>query len=222
MTSSCDCQSFPQVDKSLATAFETGRKKHEKETGLLKAGVLVFDSKGRILLQQSYGNKWGLAKGTVHDLSPQQETPRSAAIRELEEETGLYLPKDELKILTDFYICKTEYVFYQALLDNNLSSISPGMESTAVAWVCPLCFSQKLKDQSGMRGIRAINWASRIALDKMKLEFEDHVVTNRWNDVLFGDCKQRKRNRILSAAKRKLCDDAGNEPYISRQANRAK
>ena len=178
----CQCRN-PVQNLKISIEGETSSN-NILESGLQKAGVLVFDSTGRILLQQSYGNKWGLSKGAVHDLSPSVETPRSAAIRELEEETGLDLSKEDLTILTGFSLYKTKYIFYQVLIEQALKHIVPKKESTAVAWVCPICYQEKLEDQSGLKGLKAVNWASRIVLERMRKENADHVVSNRWAQVL--------------------------------------
>ena len=182
MTRCYCCKPIQNTDVPCKSTNEN----YHLESGLLKAGVLVFDSMGRILLQQSYGNKWGLSKGAVQDLHATAETPRSAAIRELEEETGLDLSKDDLTMLTGFSLHDTSYIFYQALIDQTKETIIPGKESTAVAWVCPRCYREKLQDQSGMKGMKAINWASRVVLENMKKDFADHIVTNRWGNVLLN------------------------------------
>ena len=191
MTKCCCCKPI-HISENY---YQDPHADYQLESGLLKAGVLVFDSKGRILLQQSYGNKWGLSKGAVQDLRPIVETPRSAAVRELEEETGLDLCKDDLTLLTGFSIHKTDYIFFQARIDETESTITPGKESTAVTWVCPNCYFEKLSDQSGMKGMQAVNWASRLVLENLKIDFVDHAVTNLWGNVLFHGCKKKHQSR---------------------------
>ena len=59
----------------------------------LSCGILVFDGAGELLLCHATGTaRWDIPKG----LAERGETPRQAALRETEEETGLVLPADAL------------------------------------------------------------------------------------------------------------------------------
>ena len=58
-----------------------------------KAGVVIFNPPSKsVLLVQSRGNLWGFPKGSIEE----NETIEAAAIREVKEETGYELKKNEL------------------------------------------------------------------------------------------------------------------------------
>ncbi len=177
----CECMPLTIVEAGYETAAgsQEGEDAH-RQSGLLRAGVLVFDSSGRLLLLQSYGNKWGVAKGAVRDLQPGVETPRSAAARELREETGMQCSPEELSALDAFSISDTEYFFFQTRREQECMLGHRSSECTALAWVCPLCCDDKLRDQRGSRGLSAVNHASRLLLSRILEEQRNQAVCTRW------------------------------------------
>lgn len=177
----CECMPMSIVQASYeAGAQEENPGDAQSQSGLLRAGVLVFDSSGRLLLLQSYGNKWGVAKGAVRDLQPAVETPRSAAARELWEETGMQCCPEELSALDAFSISDTEYFFFQTRREQECVLGHHSAECTALAWVCPLCCDDKLRDQRGSRGLSAVNHASRLLLSRILEERRNLAVCTRW------------------------------------------
>lgn len=59
-------------------------------------GVLIFNEQGQLLLAHATGQKhWDIPKGGAEE----GETPRAAALREVQEETGIVLPPDSLEEL---------------------------------------------------------------------------------------------------------------------------
>ena len=94
-----------------------------------KAGMFIYDPvKRKILIVQSRGNFWGLPKGTLN----QGEQERDCAIREVKEETGLIIDKDEFKKATKirnraiyFYVEKNEcqVKIQENIIDNDVNGI---------------------------------------------------------------------------------------------------
>ena len=179
----CECMPLTIVEKGYGESpvhISEGSDDGHCQSGLLRAGVLVFDSAGRLLLLQSYGNKWGVAKGAVRDLHPAGETPRSAAARELWEETGMRCCPEELSALDAFSISETEYFFFQTRREQESMLGHRSSECTALAWVCPLCCDEKLRDLRGGRGMSAVNHASRLLLARILEEQRNLEVCTRW------------------------------------------
>ena len=179
----CDC--VPVVERPRDKRVLSGREvwTQEKSSGNSRAGVLVFDAVGRLLLQQSYGNKWGVAKGAVRDLLPSCESPRQAAARELAEETGLDHCAEDLAPLGVIGICHTRYHFYHLRERMRSKTSLRDPECTALAWVCPRCFRQKLRDRRGSCGLDAVNMASRLLLQKVIAEGVICEICRQWAET---------------------------------------
>ena len=179
----CDCG--PVVERPRDEQAPPGREvwAQEKSSGNSRAGVLVFDAVGRLLLQQSYGNKWGVAKGAVRDLLPSCESPRQAAVRELAEETGLDRRAEDLAPLGVIGICHTRYHFYHLRERMRSETSLRDPECTALAWVCPRCFRQKLRDRRGSCGLDAVNMASRLLLQKVLAEGVICEICRQWAET---------------------------------------
>ncbi len=62
----------------------------------ISCGVLIFNEQGQLLLAHATGQKhWDIPKGGAEE----GESPRAAALREVQEETGIVLPPDSLEEL---------------------------------------------------------------------------------------------------------------------------
>lgn len=134
----CTLTLFPKEKTEVNGAFYPFEKR--------KAGVLVScgdtssqsdpDTRGKVLLVQSYNNYWGIPKGKVE---PYDRGPRVCAERELKEETGLEIAlkeSDLFRILLDnCYVYKIDVESMDVVNRDNL----PFLESTGIGWVKPYC-----------------------------------------------------------------------------------
>ena len=107
-----------------------------------KAGVIVSDpSNNSLLLVQSRGNLWGFPKGSME----RGELPIDAALRELEEETGIKLPKEKLINKHKVY---TYSIYYEAHLKQQLVRVqeTEGNDVNAIIWVKLDCLNNLLNN----------------------------------------------------------------------------
>ena len=192
------CSCGPVFDCSLPVVRPDWKDGSPSSSGCQRAGVLVSDSRGRLLLQQSYGNKWGVAKGAVRDLAPTCESPRHAAVRELAEETGFLYDPASLRILTSLEAHGTAYTFYEVSGDIDCRTATwrhrqwGDCESTAVTWVCSRCCAQKLRDRRGEKGLRAVNRVSRLLLHHVLQTRRNHAVCAEWGSLFGRDLLLRR------------------------------
>jgi 8-oxo-dGTP pyrophosphatase MutT (NUDIX family) len=101
-----------------------------------KAGAVIYDSvAGKILLVQSYGNKWGSPKGSMEMCDG--GSPKLCAIREVQEETGIVLKLHQLKTA----ITVNETCYYIVDLDSTtmLPPLPDCAEITGIGWVRYKC-----------------------------------------------------------------------------------
>lgn len=103
-----------------------------------KAGVFTTESTtGKILLVQSRGKLWGPPKGSMDP----EETPETAAVRELREETGVILPESELDP-ENVTRLRTRTVYYHYTLPSptpvTVQNI-PGNDANGVGWIAREC-----------------------------------------------------------------------------------
>lgn len=127
-----------------------------------KSGILLIDSKNRILLSQSYNTFWGIPKGTQEP----GETVIEAAIRETKEETGISLQKSIFEnSKTRILIIKKNFyhIFIVKLNTEGISTVSDPSkllsESTGCGWININC----LKDLSQKKIIK-INFLTKSIL----------------------------------------------------------
>ena len=96
-----------------------------------KAGVIVYDPSNKsLLLVQSRGNLWGCPKGSLEI----GETKIDAALRELQEETGIKLSKDKLIKKHTVYSNAT---YYEVHLTQTIIKVqeTEGNDVNAIIWI---------------------------------------------------------------------------------------
>lgn len=106
----------------------------------LKAGVFFYDPKlERVLLVQSRGEKWGPPKGTIEE----KETIEDCAIREVLEESGLIVTKDQLDASPRYRVDRATYFYIEqdSTHPDSESSISNILDNDAsgVMWINTKC-----------------------------------------------------------------------------------
>ena len=134
----CSLTLFPKEKKEFDGAFYPFEKR--------KAGVLVCcgdtssksdpETRGKVLIVQSYNNFWGIPKGRVESYD---DGPKVCAERELKEETGMEIELKESDlfriILDNCYVYKINVDSMDVVNHENL----PILESTGIGWVKPYC-----------------------------------------------------------------------------------
>lgn len=110
----------------------------------IRSGVFLYDPvHKKILLVQTYGKKWGFPKGKRESFDCSFE---SCAIRELQEETGIVLNRQELSKSVrihqhKFYFVSIPYLS-ERLPDDIHSLIRDSTEITGIAWLKDTCLSE--------------------------------------------------------------------------------
>ncbi len=98
-----------------------------------KAGAVISDEKGNVILVQSRGNLWGFPKGSLE----KGESPITGAIREVSEETGIQLTPEQLgeKIKVN------RSTYFQVNIKRIALSVQkfPGNDVNAISWISPAC-----------------------------------------------------------------------------------
>lgn len=120
-----------------------------------KAGVFItkkhpsskpyhYDDEDYVLLVQSYHNLWGIPKGTFE--SEDENDPIKCALREVFEETGLQLARNQLD---REYIVKYDNFFYYTTLDDTvdlpIKDELPKLDITSVGWFKVKCLKNFIK-----------------------------------------------------------------------------
>lgn len=123
---------------SICIPFTWGIKKFSPKINYstiprLKAGVILVKD-GRVLVVQNYNFKWSFPKGGINS----QESEISAAVRELEEETGIKIKESELDKRHIRYKNQIYYIhnFEGAF---NIQLILDKIEITGIGWSCLEC-----------------------------------------------------------------------------------
>jgi 8-oxo-dGTP pyrophosphatase MutT (NUDIX family) len=104
-----------------------------------KAGMFIYDpNKGKVLIVQSRGQKWGPPKGGMEscDLGDLKQ----CAIREVHEETGILVPKDKLGKSMKINQC----TYYIVPFDERECNTLPmnDNDATGIGWIHPNCLTQ--------------------------------------------------------------------------------
>lgn len=113
-------------------SFRSGRK---------KAGVFIFDPKtNRVLIVLSRNRLWGLPKGSIKS----DESDIDCAIREVKEETGIEVSKDELlfyhKVTGNAVYFYMEKEFSDVYIQNN--STQDANDVNGIGWVKLECIEE--------------------------------------------------------------------------------
>ena len=122
--------------------YTSSIKKMTKRKSNKKAGIFIYDYiSGKVLLVQSRGNLWGVAKGTFEH----NETSIQCAIREVKEETGLEICQSKLKkmyIINDnaFY-----YLLNMKEIDVEIQSNVEDNDVNGIGWIKIECLKELIK-----------------------------------------------------------------------------
>lgn len=109
----------------------------------LKSGVLFHDTHSeRVLLIQSCGQKWGPPKGTKETTD---ETIVDCAIREVLEETGLRVSKDELLASQSVTIDRATYFYVQRSVCDVGPTTTTANDATGWTWIRLPCLQELVK-----------------------------------------------------------------------------
>ena len=100
-----------------------------------------WDEKILLLHRQdhkSYGNKWGAPAGKVNE----NEGIKTAALRELEEETGIKVSKKMIKYLNTLYVKYPDFdfifhMFFLRMVKQPMVTLDPNTHK-AYSWVNPI------------------------------------------------------------------------------------
>jgi 8-oxo-dGTP diphosphatase len=108
-----------------------------------KAGVLIKNKDGKILIIQSRGNRWGPPKGTAYS----NEDNVECAIRELHEETGVELSRLDLIGCQMVQISHISYYIYYGDVDTDLTHIKSMLNNdcSGIGWVYPDCLMEMVE-----------------------------------------------------------------------------
>ena len=115
----------------------------EDKYGKRKAGILLYDkTKECVLLVQSRGNLWGIPKGTLDDT----ESITEGAVREVIEETGIIIDKNELETYLDIDdICSYFFLEYEKC-EVEIQTQIKGNDANSVGWVNTKCLKTLVVD----------------------------------------------------------------------------
>lgn len=135
----------------------------ETQSRLKKAGMCVYDLKyGSVLLVQSRGNLWGFPKGS---LLPQEDV-KDGAIREVFEETGLTISKEQLN---DFLIIKGRSIYYMIDTEKTDVCVQNSVEdndANGIGWFKMECLSNLIETKQ-----ISLNSHSKILIAKIERKF---------------------------------------------------
>jgi len=156
--------------KLLSWDYLTPEKRYyvDKSKDPRKAGgILIY--KGRVLLVQSRGNKWGFPKGGFEG----REDARKCAIREVLEETSfnISISKEDMKVKyndTSFFI---KHLTTQPPEVDEAFLKTPGNDCTGIGWVRLTCLRKMVN--------KATNKATNTA--------KDDDLTNKLESLEIGD-----------------------------------
>lgn len=134
----------------------------ETTTMIKKAGCIIYDSiTNRLLMIQSRGKYFGFPKGSLYE----NENIQDGAIRELKEETGIDINKNQL--LQSFIIRNTSYNSIYYIVDLKETIVSPQIhikdnDANGIGWISLDC----LKSMIFYKKIK-INQHARILIKKL-------------------------------------------------------
>lgn len=101
-------------------------------THIIAAKVLLMNNEGKFLaVKTTYNNGWDIPSGH----SDKGESPDSAAVRELFEETGIKVDKLEQKAVVFQPIMNTVQVLFFGKLDHSATPKADNIEISEVRWV---------------------------------------------------------------------------------------
>tara|TARA_B110000211_G_C14030095_1_gene531722 strand:- start:200 stop:682 length:483 start_codon:yes stop_codon:yes gene_type:complete len=119
------------------------QKKYYINKNKKKAGVFFIDNKtNKILLVQSRGNLWGPPKGSLNI----KESVKECALREVFEETGIVIKKEDLN---EYTIVKGNSTYFLMEIDENEVFIQKNMneninDANGITWININCLNKEI------------------------------------------------------------------------------
>lgn len=113
----------PSFEKTDRTIYRGGPI--PKDGKYMVVFICVFDSKGNMLIQKRHpdkvwGNKWDVTAGGAVSSG---ETSELAAVRELQEELGISIQKEQMTKLMSLYYPKGIHDIYSVICDVDMESL---------------------------------------------------------------------------------------------------
>jgi len=136
------------------------QKKYYINKNRKKAGVFFIDNKTKkILLVQSRGNLWGPPKGGLQI----NESVKDCAIREVLEETGIIIKKEDL---TQYTIVKSKSTYFLIEIEEQEVFIQKNVnehanDANGITWININCLNEEI-----LRGKMNITSHCKILLNK--------------------------------------------------------
>lgn len=130
----CELEILPYLSSEERVRWSSLPRRH-------KAGVFTTENmSGKILLVQSCGKLWGPPKGSMEP----EETPESAAVRELREETGVIISSNDLATANTTRLrTRTVYYHYNLPQPTPVSVQNlPGNDANGVGWIRKECIME--------------------------------------------------------------------------------
>ena len=121
-----------------------------------KAGVFLFDpDNDRLLIVQNKGNLWGIPKGTFEN----GEDSIDCAIREVEEETGIILYRENLEKCRKYVIDDRVTYYFLNMMYNHVKN--PNNDVNGISWIKIQCLKKLVKNKN-----IKLNYHAKIIFDK--------------------------------------------------------
>ena len=159
----CRAAITPYTRKWVPTEMSEAERKTRKK----KAGVFVYDpDNGKILLVQSCGRFWGPPKGSMEV----GEDIQTTAARELAEETGVSVPKEELTQRLYLRNCSHYYFFHTMAetVPRVMHTDDPhGNDANSVGWFSIACLKSRLEEGKMIANSALKQFLSTNVLDKV-------------------------------------------------------
>lgn len=128
-----------------------------------KSGIFIYSKKqNKILMVQSNGKLWGIPKGTIK----KYETIEECAVREVKEETGLVIDKNDLRISTKIRKKATYYYMEKKFEDVDIQITKDNNDANSIGWIKPSCLKLMIRQ------------------DKMKVNKHFEVILNRFLNII--------------------------------------
>lgn len=149
----CYYKIIPYNDNIISTTINSNNK-------IKKSGCFIHSPNEKVLLVQSRGQMWGCPKGSLK----KNEETIECALREVREETGLFLKKSDLIqsfILDD----KVEYFdveMKECMVDIQYNIDREANDANGIGWFNTDCLDELVKD-----GIININQHCRILIKRI-------------------------------------------------------